>query len=349
MPLRVVRRKDTGNLTISGTIRLPDGTSLRIQRRAASDKLALAQEEANAIEAETLRAGWHGERRGVKSFDEALVSYLELQPRHENTKRRLRRLREALGDVKLSGIDQDTALRLKAAMLRPGAGPATIGREIVTPLRAVLHHAQRRGWCDAPMLESPKVASGRTLFMNPEEAELLVGAAAAHVGPLLVFLLGTGARLSEAIYLDWRDVDLQGGRAIFWKTKNGNRRNAHLPPRVVVSLARLSPGTSGSVFLRPDGRPYQDRGGEYGGQIKTAWAGAIRRAGLDPNFTPHTCRHTWASWHYALHKDLLKLKQDGGWSSVALVERYAHLMPAGQEPAIRQWLGEPHQIGEMRA
>jgi integrase len=69
-----------------------------------------------------------------------------------------------------------------------------------------------------------------------------------------------------------------------------------------------------------------------------AYATGLRRAGLDPDYTPHDLRHSWASWHYAVHKDLLRLKQDGGWSSVALVERYAHLMPQGQEAAIRRFL-----------
>jgi hypothetical protein len=40
-----------------------------------------------------------------------------------------------------------------------------------------------------------------------------------------------------------------------------------------------------------------------------------------------------------LHRDLLALKADGGWSSVELVERYAHVMPAGHEAAIRRFWG----------
>ena len=51
-----------------------------------------------------------------------------------------------------------------------------------------------------------------------------------------------------------------------------------------------------------------------------------------------------ASWHYALQRDLLALKIEGGWSSVALVERYARLLPAGQEAAISEFLGW-HQMG----
>jgi integrase len=61
-----------------------------------------------------------------------------------------------------------------------------------------------------------------------------------------------------------------------------------------------------------------------------------------PAFGVHVLRHTWASWRYALHPDPFLLQRAGGWSSVALVERYAHLMPAGHEAAIqRVWgLGE---------
>jgi integrase len=341
MPLKVTRRKSTGSLTISGTV-----AGHRIQRRASSDNLARAREEAAVLEARLLRTEWHGERRGSRTFDEALVSYLEALPRHENTKRRLRRLRAALGSVPLSAIDQDAVIRLKGSMLAAHAGPATVTREIVTPLRAVIRHAHRRGWCDAPVLDAPQAPTGRTIFMTPEQAEVLIAEAAAHLRPLLTFLLCTGARLSEAVYLDWRDVDLLGAHAIFWpdRTKSKRRRNVKLPSRVVAELANL-PHRDGMVFRRPDGRAYEDRGGEYGGQIKTAWRSAIRRAGLDPSYTPHTCRHSWASWHYALNRDLLALKVDGGWSSVALVERYAHLMPAGHGERIRRFLGD-HTVTE---
>lgn len=226
-------------------------------------------------------------------------------------------------------------------MTRGGASEATYLRQVVTPLRALLRYAARRRWCDMPLFETPRVAQGRTRVLLPDEAERLIEAAAPHLRPLLIFLLCTGARLSEALGLEWRDVDLPGARAIFWadKTKSRRRRVAHLPPRCVVALA-CAPRLADRVFCTDAGRPYltgRERG--YGGQIKTAWRGAIRRAGLDPSLTPHNLRHSWASWHYALDRDLLALKTEGGWSSVALVERYAHLLPAGHEAAIRAFWG----------
>jgi integrase len=108
----------------------------------------------------------------------------------------------------------------------------------------------------------------------------LIAVAAPHLRPLAAFLIGTGARMAEAVYLDWRDVDLTGARAIFWadQTKAGKRRNAALPPRVVAALGNL-PHRENAVFISDKGRPYADRRGSYGGQIKKGWKGAIRRAG----------------------------------------------------------------------
>lgn len=341
MPLKVSRRKDTGALTIDGTIEYPDGTRVRVRRRAQSDSLALAREEAATIEAQLLRDAWHGERRGVRSFAEAVLSYLGSKPTSQTRKLTMGRLVRAIGRQPLSAIDQDTLTRLRGSVTRPASGDRTFAAQIVEPVSAVLNHAHRRGWCDPPHFTRPRQPEGRTAFLTPAEAERLHEAAAPHLKPLIIFLLCTGARMSEALGMEWRDVDLPGNRAIFWETKSGRRRVAQLPTRAVVCLAGLPGSRVGRVFLsRINGDAFQtsrERG--YGGQIKAGWRGAIRRAGLGREITPHVLRHTWASWHYALHRDPLRLKAEGGWSSLALVERYAHLLPAGNEAAIRQFWG----------
>jgi integrase len=348
MPLKINRRKDTGALTITGTVRFPDGTGQRVRTRAQSDDFTLAREEAAALEAKMLRDAWHGERRGTRTFGEAVIAYLESEPRSTGTKARLNRLLRAVGDRPLSAINQETATRARQAMLAPDAAPATIRRGVIVPLRAVVLHAHRLGWCDAPHFQIPREPQGRTRYLLPTEAERLILAAAAHLKPLLIFLLCTGARMSEALELEWRDVDLVGGRAIFWRTKGGRRRVASLPGRAVGALAAIG-GRSGSVFLTQHDLPYADRNRDGGGQIKTAWRGARSRAAIDPLVAPHDLRHTWASWHYAVHRDLLSLKLEGGWSSVALVERYAHLMPAGHETEIKAfWHGrDTSEIDEV--
>src|SRR5215468_4491525 len=118
MPLKITRRKSTGALTISGIV-----AGTRIRRRAQSDDPKLAAEEAAALEAELLRTAWHGERRGSRTFAEAVTSYLEAAPRTESTKARVRRLSLVVGTAKLSEIDQDIAAGFKTKMLRHGAKP----------------------------------------------------------------------------------------------------------------------------------------------------------------------------------------------------------------------------------
>lgn len=69
--------------------------------------------------------------------------------------------------------------------------------------------------------------------------------------------------------------------------------------------------------------------------------------------SPHTLRHTWATWHYAVHRDLLRLKHEGDWSSVGLVERYAKLAPSAAVPAILVSWGaasaDAANLGQLRS
>ena len=131
----------------------------------------------------------------------------------------------------------------------------------------------------------------------------------ARLRALLHFLLCTGARLSEALDLDWQDVDLAERRAVFRETKNGFDRLAHLPSACVVTLANL-PGREGAVFRRPDRQPYADRHRLEGGQIRAGFRGACRRAGLGQDVTPHVLRHSWATWLYALCRDPVLLRDE---------------------------------------
>jgi integrase len=191
-----------------------------------------------------------------------------------------------------------------------------------------------------PLFDAPAEPKGRTGFFLPAEFERLHAAAAAHIKPLLVFLICTGCRMSEAVALEWPEVDLAGGRVILWEgeTKGGRRRVVDLTPAATAALTAL-PHRTGEVFRTHRGAAYRrSQEGDSGGQIKKSWAAACVAAGIAGQ-TPHNLRHSWATWQYALKPDLLALKVAGGWSSVVLVEKYAHLMPAGHEAGIRRVWG----------
>ncbi|MGH6976319.1 MAG: site-specific integrase, partial [Stellaceae bacterium] len=225
-------------------------------------------------------------------------------------------------------------------VLKPNAAPATKARSVYVPLAAVLNHANRRGWCERPRFDMPKVPTGNTRWLTPSEARALIEHASAHLRPWLLFLVCTGARMSEALDLDWSDVDLPAAKAVFRMTKNSTSRAASLPTAAVLALAGLSQ-KEGLVFRRLDGEPYGDRFREGGGQIKTGWRGACKRAGI-VGATPHDLCHTWASWFYAVSKDPMLLKAEGGWKSLDMVERYAHLMPSDLVPEIATVWGAAH-------
>jgi integrase len=175
-------------------------------------------------------------------------------------------------------------------------------------------------------LERPDVTVPAIRWLTPQEANRLIDACGAHLRPLVIFLIYTGARIGEALWLDWPNVDLTRRHVMFSKTKNREARGVPLHERVVVALANL-PNRVGEVFRRPDGLPYErpkhPDDTSAGSRIKKAFAGACKRAGIE-NFSVHGCRHTWATWHYAKNRDLAALKRLGGWKTDSMVMRYAH-------------------------
>jgi len=328
MPLKLTRRTGSSVWWITGTVdgqRIRQSTG-RTERRQAEQVLAAEGQKRH-------RASVFGQE-AVVEWGDAIASYLEANPQKPGTVALLERLTRVMNGKLLREINQVALDQAVRVLCRPDAAPATKQRNVIVPLQAVLRHAARRGWCAVPTFEKPKGATGvkRTRWLTPAEFGALHTKATPHLKPLLAFLVGTGVRLSEALELEWPDVDLEHGRAKVWQ-KQGNERVLSLVPAVSAALTAL-PGREGRVFLQANGAPFRDTGRTSGGQIKTAFNAACRRAGLE-EVSPHTLRHTWASWRYADLRDPMALRDEGGWSTIAQVERYAKLVPASMLPAIR--------------
>ena len=229
------------------------------------------------------------------------------------------------GNTPLARVDLD-AIERGARKTYPRASNATLDRQFYTPTSAVLKHAAKRGWCAPLILERPDVSAPLIKWLTLDDANRLIDACGDHLRPLVVFMIYTGARIGEVLWLDWRDVDLTRRHVVFHKTKNGDARGVPLHDRVVVALANL-PHRVEEIFRRPDGRPYERTKGaddtSAGSRIKKAFAGACKRAGI-ADFSPHGCRHTWATWHYAANRDISALMRLGGWKTVSMVMRYVH-------------------------
>lgn len=222
------------------------------------------------------------------------------------------------GETPLARIDQ-VAVNAAAAKLYPDAGPATRNRQVYTPIAAVLRHADPE---HALRLRRPKQPKGRVRWIEPAEAKRLVASAGPKLRPLLVFLLGTGCRINEALALEWEKVNLQRRFAWIEKTKNGDPRGIHLHETVVAELAGIG-GREGRVF------GYRDRW-----QVYDDWAPMLAAAGI-VDFTPHDCCHTWATWmrQYA-GKDLRGLIGTGRWRDIHSVLRYQHVVASEESKAV---------------
>jgi integrase len=311
MALSVTRRHGSPNLYLRGTVRgIAVDESTGTNDRKAAEALRIQRE------AELLNRSVFG-RRATATFIEAAVMYMEAGGEAIY----LGKLIDHFGTMSLASIDQ-AAIDAAALAIYPDAGPSTRNRKVYTPMSAVLKRAAKSGMCGQWTIERPEQPPGRIRFLKIDEAEALIANCAPHLKPLVIFLLYTGARLSEALYLDWHSIDLARAHVSFLQTKNGEARGVPLHSRVVATLANQS-HRDGAVFRKPDGETYL-RKEEGGGQIKTAFKAACRRAKIT-DFHPHDCRHTWATWHYAANRDLGALMRLGGWKSERMVLRYAHV------------------------
>jgi integrase len=318
MPLKLIRRPWSPFIVMRGTVR-----GIRIEESTGTCDKKAAEEIRAKREAAVLAESIHG-RSATATFNHAVVSYME----NGGNKRFLEPIIKEIGSTRLVRLGQERIDQL-ARKLYPEVSDATRNRQVYTPVSAVMRHAAKRQWCAPPIFDRPPPSPERVRWLLFEEAQRLVGACNEHLRPLVIFLLYTGARVGEALWLDWRHVDLKRGHVTFPKTKNGEKRGVPLNAEVIAALANL-PHREGEVFRRPDGSPYErpdiddDVDTSAGTRIKTAFRGACRRAGIT-DFHPHDCRHTWATWHYVANRDLGALQKLGGWKSVRMVMRYAHV------------------------
>ncbi|ORE90951.1 site-specific integrase [Aurantimonas sp. 22II-16-19i] len=281
------------------------------------------------------------------TFDRALAVYLETRPDARFTAPLLRYFAGTLvADI------NNAEMRRAAAALYPAAAPATIRRQLYTPVKAILNAAAADDLCHVPKLTAPSGGNRRTVFFLPDQADALITSLAGErngfLAPMATFLFGQGCRMGETVTLDGRDVSLEHRFAILRDTKNGEERRVSLVPRVVAALSTLpTVGQPGPLFRRIDGFGFR-HGGANGGQIKKPFARATEAAGLDPErYTPHVCRHSWATWFYAQTKDVRRLQDEGGWKSGEW-QRYTRLgtPDLGQSALRAGW--DFSELGENR-
>lgn len=349
VPLKVCPpHKNSKNYRIRGTVR-----GIRVDESAGTDNRAAAEELRARREAELLDLAIHG-RPAEKprtpadiTFAEAFLSYVDAPDRSNQEKLRASPLLDHFQETALGLIDQLAVDAYIRGRFKPGISAATINREVYTPITAIM-----RGVGYVVSFRRPKVRTPQVDYLTPDQADRLIQAAAPHLQPLLIFLLCTGCRMSEALNLQWSSVDLRSGRARIVNSKNGESRGIPLIPELVATLGNL-PHRNGHVFRNHLGDPYAARVGG-GGHIKTGWKAACRRAGLyheaviigiktgkprkivKAMFSPHDLRHTFASWLTMRNVPIRTIQELLGHKDIKMTQRYSHLSPDHIAESVRE-------------
>lgn len=307
------------------TIRVP---SFSTGCRARGDAEAVISAEEARIRAEVID-GPAGRAKRLTVAD-CILSYLA-RPRGvaRLDAAKLAALNEVTGAYRLDQLPDAWEAWQKA---RPNHSPAT-----ATRYRALLLSAIRTA-CAARDLPAPSLAaveapqSDRVAMLTAAERKRLLAAYSPHAACPALLLAHQGMRTQEVLRLDWRDVDLTredirvGVRAGGHRTKTRRGRVVPMHPHVRMLLVGMwhaaGKPSAGPVFLSQRGEPYQDTTDQGGNPLRKAHDTACRRAGVT-GFRVHDWRHDWAARMVMAGVDLFSLMRLGGWSSLAMVERYA--------------------------
>lgn len=213
-----------------------------------------------------------------------------------------------------------------AHALKPRVQEQTRHRCVKTPMRAVVAYHERGG------RRNPVPDNQRVDWITPEQFEELIECVEAsrnpvHMRRLIFALVGSGIRSEDAVQLQMSNINPRAAQIWIADPKNNDARWAFIETaRSLPELMRHAP-TEGAVFRRKGGKPFHVNPSRSGGQFADDFNPIRDAAGL-PWITIHTFRHTFATWFWAVNKDLNALMAYGGWKSVAMAMRYTKLAPA---------------------
>lgn len=262
-----------------------------------------------------------------------------------------------LGHIKIQEIGITQWDFLLSAMVDGGLSARTRQYACLT-LRLVLEHAfARRMVSDMP----PRAkligatlkpdSNRRTRTVSNQELQAILEALAKrdqHAYRLTLFCALSCCRFSEAANLEWKDVDLGMGKALFRNTKNGTSREIPLSDTLVDLLRGMGPG-QGRVFLSSQGKPFT--------QAPKSFRDVVEELGLNQDrdkldrIVFHSLRHSGATRLGQSGVPLRDMMDLAGWKTPAMALRYQHSGDAGRRRAMSALEGmmqtEPAKVIEI--
>jgi len=279
----------------------------RLRGSCKTAEKAIAARQVSEIEAREWKCNFDGPQ-AVLTFAQAAVLYRKagksiryLEPVEDYFKDRL------VKDISAGTIKQ------MAIELFPNCSGASRNRLGIVPAQAIINHAAELQLCPPIRVKRFDEETKEKIPATMEWVRTFMNAASPNLGAYALFMFLTGCRPSEAVNVQWDDVDLSARTVLLRETKGGTERTAHLPAPLVVALANLPQVRGRGVFIY---KAY--------GDFQHAWDGAIKRAGIK-RLTPHCMRHGFATTLLRHGLDVLTIAHLGGWKDASQVLRtYGH-------------------------
>jgi integrase len=237
--------------------------------------------------------------------------------------------------------------------------PAAARREL-EDLRAAVNHHRTEGLCSQVVsVVLPAKSEPREVFLERSEAARILWAAwrarqvmrdqrtmrdiAKHVARFLLVGLYTGTRhaaivgaaFHPAIGRGYIDLD----RGVFYRRAQGakvtkkRQTPVRLPAKLLAHLRRWHRlGIAQHAAVEWNGKPIKS--------VRKAFANAVKAAGIGKHVTPHTLRHTSATWMMREGANLWEAAGFLGMSTEMLERTYGHHHPDFQADAARAAAGQ---------
>ena len=244
-----------------------------------------------------------------------------------------------------AGVDRETVRGFVGHLSRAGQAKSSIARKLSAP-RALFRYLLRKGRVEADPtanVRNPKQDIRHPAVLNVDQAFALLGnfASLPEEGgrgclsrnealrlrdrALAELLYGAGLRISEAVNLDLRDIDLQEGVARIWG-KGSKERMAPIGEACARVLkawldARPLVASAGeeALFVGARGARLNRRQGAF-------IVDALRKeANLPQHISPHTLRHSFATHLLEGGADLRTVQELLGHARISTTQRYTHL------------------------
>jgi len=260
--------------------------------------------------------------KAERTWQEVVVRFIREtnhKATHGSDLTHLRWLNPYLKDRLLSEVTRDFIDEVIKIRGDQGVSNASINR-LLALIRSILRKAHYDWeWIDripkVRMLPEPK---RRIRWITPEEAKRLINVLPDHLAYAMRFSLATGLRQGNMKNLKWSQIDLDRSACWIHPDQAKARKAIHVPLNGdAMKVLNDLKGVNDQYVFTYRGKPVT--------QLTTkAWYKALKKAGIK-EFRWHDLRHTWASWHVQNGTPLNVLQELGGWESVEMVRRYAHL------------------------